>query len=123
MLILNNAKNQHFQSWKWIPHKDYSAEGIVEFAQGSLIAFKASKITNPNAIAKMVGDTMERDNISFVLETVNQLPFKKDDRVKDDVGKLYTIVGTSFKDTPSQNMFLKSSATSRTWYLAVEGDE
>jgi hypothetical protein len=123
MIILNNAKEMHFQSWTWKPHQDYSPNGVIEYERGTLHGFKAALFTDKALIGKMFGETVERDNTVFVLETVAQFPFKNDDIVIDDMGKEHIITNTNFKESKEQGRFLRTPFLSRKYYLAVEGDE
>lgn len=123
MLILNNQKMMHDQRFRWISKQDHSESGSVIYPRGTKIPFKGGIFENKTVLAKLFTDSIERDNLTLVIETVAQFPFAKDDVIEDDNGKKYVLTAIRYQDTPSQHRFLKSGFTSKKWYLGVEGDE
>jgi len=123
MLILNNAHRKHNIPYKWKPAQDYSVSGSIIYPRGSLVPFEGKINTDKSIISKVFFEGLERDNSSFVIETVAQFPFKKDDIIIDEDGKEYLIVNPINKTDENQTMFLKASKVSKVYYLGVEGDE
>jgi hypothetical protein len=122
MIILNNAKDKSFIKMKLQKKQDYSESGSVIYPRGTLIDFEGKIHGNKSAINKKFHDSIHRENIMFMIESVNQLPFKKDDIIIDDMKKEYIIVETSFEIAIEQHYF-KSALQSKRWFLGVQGDE
>lgn len=123
MMMLNNAKREHNMRLKFKPHKDIAPNGYVEYARGSLTSFYGMVQDNRTTIERAFGAAFTRDSQMMVIETVNQLPFACDDIIIDDMGKEYVITQVAFLENKAQGKFLKSGYLSKTYYLAVEGDE
>jgi hypothetical protein len=123
MLILNDAHRKHNITYKWKPKQDYSASGSVIYPRGTLVPFKGKINTQKSIISKVFVEGIERKNSSFVIESVAQYPFKKDDIIIDDVGNTYLIVNPIHEVDENQTRFMKSNQLSKLWYLGVEGDE
>ena len=120
--VLNNAKDKSYIPMKLKPKADYSESGSVIYPRNTLIYFEGKISTNRTLVNKVFGESLDRDNSFFVIITVNQLPFKKDDIVIDDMGKEYVIVETTTELATEQH-FLKSGYQSKRWLLGVQGDE
>lgn len=123
MLILNNPKQFHDIDFKWIPHQDYSEDGSIIYPRASEIPFKGSINEKKSIIDKVFVDGVERKSLSFVIETVAQLPFKKYDIIIDDTGKKHLLKVPMPTYDKKQTRFLKSNYASVHWLLGVEGDE
>lgn len=123
MLGLNNAHTLHDIKFTWIPKQDYSSEGHIVFPRGTRYKFKGVISDNITLINKVFHEGLDRDNIQFVVNTVAQYPFKKDDIIEDDNGKKYKVVNPYHKKEATQAKFLKSDFTSKEWWLGVEGNE
>ena len=123
MLLLNNVHRKHNISYKWKPAQDYTSSGSIIYPRGSLRPFKGKINTQISIVNKVFTEGIERDNSSFVIETVSQFPFRKDDIIIDDTGKEYIIINPYYVPDENQSMFLKTDAISKLWYLGVEGDE
>jgi hypothetical protein len=123
MLVLNNAKTAHNRKYTWKIHRDYSESGSLVYARGSLIEFRGTRLDRSSVLPKRIGANFERDNISYIIETVAQFPFMKDDIIIDDMGKEYIVVSVAYIDDENQSKYLRSAYISRRWYLGVEGDE
>ena len=122
MIILNNAKDRRYQKMKLVKKEDYSESGSIVYPRNSIIEFEGKITGNKSLINKRFHETFDRDNINFMIESVNQIPFKKDDKIIDDMGKEYLIVETSFELSIDQHYF-KSGYQSKRWYMVVQGDE
>lgn len=123
MLILNNAHKKHNITYKWKPAQDYTADGSIIYPRGTLRPFKGKINTQISIINKVFTEGLERDNSAFIIETVSQFPFRKDDIIIDDTGKEYIIVNPYYVPDENQSKYLKTDSISRVWYLGVEGDE
>jgi hypothetical protein len=123
VLILNNHKRNHNISYSLRLKQPYSANGTVIYPRGATIPFKGIPQDSKSTIAKIFGDTMERDNINYVIETVAQLPFSKDDVIIDDMGIEHLIVNVRFDEDKNQAKYLRSAYLSRVYYLGVDRDE
>lgn len=120
--VLNNAKDKSYISMKLKKKADYSESGSVVYPRGTLLYFEGKVSGNKGLVNKVFGDSLDRDNINFVIVTVSQLPFMKDDIVIDDMGKEYVIVEKTIELATEQH-FLKSGYQSRKYLLGVQGDE
>lgn len=123
MLILNNAHNLQFTTYKWKPKQDYSENGSIIYPRGTLIEFKGGVIDDKAVISKLFHESLERDVVSLVINTVAQYPFKKDDILFDDIGKAYKIITPLLKEDKRQTRYLKTSFISKEWFLGVETNE
>jgi hypothetical protein len=122
MIILNNAKDKRFIKMKLQKKQDYSVDGSITYPRGSLIDFEGSLSGEKTLINKRFSDSIDRDNINFIIESVAQIPFKKDDIVVDDMGKEYIIADVRIQQSNEQHYF-KSGYQSKRWFLGVQGDE
>lgn len=120
--ILNNAKDKSHIPMKLKKKADYSVSGSVVYPRGTLLNFEGKISGNKSLINKRFSEAMDRDNITYVIETVSQVPFKKDDIVIDDMGNEYVIVAVTTEIATEQH-YLKSGFQSRKYFLGVEGDE
>ncbi len=123
MLVLNNAKQAHNRKYKLKFKDDYSESGSVIYPRGSLVDFRGIRIDRSSVLPKVIGTAFDRDNISYIIETVNQLPFGKDQIIIDDMGKEHIITSIAYIDDEKQSRYLRSAFISRRWFLGVEGDE
>lgn len=123
MLILNNPHAKHDITFKWKPASDYEENGSIIYARGSLNSFKGKINTEKATFNKVFAEGIVRKNSSFVIETVSQMPFRKNDIIIDDMGKIYLIVNPTSKLDENQGRFLKSAYMSKYQLLGVEGDE
>jgi len=123
MLSLNNKKSKHDITLQWQPRQDYSENGSIVIPRGSLVRFKGKKEDRISLINKVFHDGLDRDNITFMINTVAQFPFKKDDIIVDDDGIEYKVVDTFYTQDENQFRYLKSKYTSKEWWILVEGDE
>lgn len=119
MIILNNAKNKHFITFKWKPAKDYTLDGEIVYAKKGLYSFKGH-FAEKRLIPKLFNDIVERDNNEVLIETVAQLPFKDNDILIDDVGKEYLVKDYTFRIDENQTKFLKSAFASKMYFLRCE---
>lgn len=119
MIILNNAKNKHFITFKWKPAKDYTEDGEIIYAKTGLYAFKGH-YAEKRLIPKLFGDVIERDNNEVLIETVSQFPFKDNDILVDDIGKEFLIKDFTFNMDDNQTRFLKSAFASKKYFLRCE---
>lgn len=122
MIILNNAKDKSYFKMKLQKKQDYSESGSLVYPRGTLIDFEGKINGNKSLINKRFHDSIDRDNINYMIETVSQIPFKKDDIIIDDMGKEFIIVEVSFEMSVEQHYF-KSGYQSKRWFLGVQGDE
>ena len=122
MLVFNNAKNMHFITMYLIKKSDYSESGSIVYPRDTKLAFKGI-FGQSSLINKRFSDSIDRDNINFVIETVSQLPFMKDDIIIDDTGKEYIVVDKRFDIDAAQTKWVKSASASKKWYIGVQGDE
>lgn len=123
VLVLNNAHKLQDATFYWIPKQDYSVDGSVVHPRGSKVPFKGGFETEVSLINKIFHEGMDRDNISFVIRTVAQFNFKKDDYIEDVEGKRYRVTVPKHKKEPTQSRYLKPSFLSKEWWLGVEGYE
>lgn len=122
MLVFNNAKNMHFITMYLTKKADWSESGSVLYPRNTKYAFKG-QFGETGLVNKVFGDSLDRDNINLVIETVSQLPFVKDDIITDDNGKEYLVVDKRFLIDQAQTKWLKSSSASKKWFIGVQGDE
>jgi hypothetical protein len=122
VLILNNPHAKHDITYKWKPQKDFEENGSIIYERGSLVPFKGKINTEKAVIDKVFAEGIERRNTSFVIETVSQLPFRKNDIIIDDMGISYLIINPTNKLDENQGRFLKSAYMSKYQLLGVEGD-
>lgn len=123
MLALNNAHSKHDTTFTWTPKQDYSENGYLVYPRGGKLRFKGRYETDVRLINKLFHDALDRDNMTLTINTVSQFPFKKDDRIANEEGKVYVVVDTRFEYADGQAKFLKTSSLSKNWWLVVESDE
>ncbi len=123
MLILNDAHRKHNITFKWKPKQDYSVNGSVIYPRATLVPFKGKINTQRTIINKVFTEGIERKNSAFIIESVAQLPFKKDDIIIDDVGNHFLVVNPFYELDENQTRFMKTKDISKLWYIGVEGDE
>lgn len=123
MLILNNKKKNHNITFYWKPKQDYSVSGSIIYPRGTLVPFKGTINNNKSIISKVFAEGIQRESSSFVVETVAQYPFKKDEIIVDSDGNEYLIKNPIYKLDENQTRFMKPSSVSKIYYIGVEGDE
>lgn len=125
MIFLNNNQKINGklinQDFALIKAKDFNVTGSVDYENVSKIYFRG--ITEGmNLVNKRFSESMDRDNISKVIIAWD-LEVKKDDRIIDDMGKIYIVKDTRYTEESQQNQFMKSNQISKLWYIGVEADE
>jgi len=121
VLILNNQHKKQDITYKWKPQQDYEENGSIVYPRGAMIPFKGAINSEKSIISKVYGEGIERHNNSFVIETVAQYPFRKNDIIIDDMGVEYLLVKPINEIDENQGRFLKSAYLSKVQYLGVEG--
>jgi hypothetical protein len=110
------------QRYSIIKGSDYALSGSVEYATQKQRYF-IGLTEGMNLVNKRFFDSLDRDNISKVIVTWDELGCKKDDVIVDDTGLKYIVKDTRYEEVTQQNQYLKSNKVSRLWFIGVEADE